>query len=521
MLSLALWGPATCTSGGDTTVADIYNPSGQLIASLSSGCYGAAMNLTLTNSGVFTILVHESAYRRSVSYQMSIQSITGGGCNGTAIACGQTVAATTTDNSQMDPYSYLGTAGQMLSLALWGPATCTSGGDTTVADIYNPSGQLVASLSSGCGGGAMNLTLTNSGVFTILVHESAYRRTVSYQMSIQSVTGGGCNGTAIACGQTVAATTTDNSQMDPYSYLGTAGQMLSLALWGPATCTSGGDTTVADIYNPSGQLIASLSSGCYGAAMNLTLTNSGVFTILVHESAYQRTVSYQMSIQSITGGGCNGTAIACGQTFANTTTFYSQMDPFSYLGTAGQMLSLALWGPATCTSGGDTTVADIYNPSGQLVASLSSGCSGAAMKLTLTSSGIFTILVHESAYRRTVSYQMSLQSLTGGGCNGDSIFCGETVNGQISYPSEMIGYEMVANAGEHVLFSDGGFSGMVVDIYDPTGSNVVSIGPSASTNYTFADTGIYTVVVHDGNYTGTGSYGLDLDRFWRVLVTSH
>jgi len=78
----------------------------------------------------------------------------------------------------------------------------------------------------------MNLTLTNSGVFTILVHESAYRRTVSYQMSIQSVTGGGCNGTAIACGQTVAATTTDNSQMDPYSYLGTAGQMLSLALWG-------------------------------------------------------------------------------------------------------------------------------------------------------------------------------------------------------------------------------------------------------------------------------------------------
>jgi len=68
------------------------------------------------------------------------------------------------------------------------------------------------------------------------------------------------------------------------------------------------------------------------------------------------------------------------------------------------------------------------------------------MKLTLTSSGIFTILVHESAYRRTVSYQMSLQSLTGGGCNGDSIFCGETVNGQISYPSEMIGYEMVANA---------------------------------------------------------------------------
>ncbi len=513
MLSLALWGPATCTSGGDTTVADIYNPSGQLVASLSSGCGGAAMNLTLTNSGVFTILVHESAYRRTVSYQMSIQSVTGGGCNGTAIACGQTVANTTTYYSQMDPYSYVGTAGQMLSLALWGPATCTSGGDTTVADIYNPSGQLVASLSSGCGGAAMNLTLTNSGVFTILVHESAYRRTVSYQMSIQSVTGGGCNDTAIACGQTVANTTTYYSQMDPYSYVGTAGQMLSLALWGPATCTSGGDTTVADIYNPSGQLIASLSSGCAGGAMNLTLTNSGVFTILVHESAYQRTVSYQMSIQSVTGGGCNGTAIACGQTVANTTTYYSQMDPYSYVGTAGQMLSLALWGPATCTSGGDTTLADIYNPSGQLIASLSSGCSGAAMNLTLTSSGIFTILDHESAYRRTVSYQMSIQSVTGGGCNGKIISCGQTINGQIRQDSQMNAYALVASAGEHVILSDSGSSGIVVDMYDPTGSKVVSMGISTSTNYTFADTGIYTVVVHSGSYNGTGSYSLDLTVF--------
>lgn len=50
-------------------------------------------------------------------------------------------------------------------------------------------------------------------------------------------------------------------------------------------------------------------------------------------------------------------------------------------------------------------------------------------------------------------------------------------------------------------------------MYDPTGSNVFSIGASTSTNYIFADTGIYTAVVHAGNYIGTGSYSLDLTVF--------
>ena len=505
VLSFALWGPASCNSGGDTTIADIYNPSGQLVASLSSGCGGAAMDLTLTNTGTFTILVHESAYRRTVSYQMSLQSVTGGGCNGKAIACGQTVGATTTFNSEMDSYSYAGTAGQMISVALWGPASCNSGGDTTIADIYNPSGQLVASLSSGCGGAAMNLTLANSGTFTILVHESSYQRIVSYQMSLQSVTGGGCNGKAIACGQTVGATTTFNSEMDSYSYAGTAGQMISVALWGPANCNSGGDTTIADIYNPNGQLVASLSSGCGGAAMNLTLTNSGTFTILVHESSYQRIVSYQMSLQSVTGGGCNGQAILCGQTVGAATTFNSEMDSYSYAGTAGQMISVALWGPANCNSGGDTTIADIYNPSGQLVASLSSGCGGAAMNLTLTNSGTFTILVHESAYQRTVSYQMSIQSVTGGGCDSTPIACGQTVNTNTIYRSEMDAYGFVTSGGT-VIFSFSGYGGARFDLHDPMGNTILTVSPGTgpSTNLV---AGTYTILVHDVNYAGTGNYG--------------
>ena len=88
--------------------------------------------------------------------------------------------------------------------------------------------------------------------------------------------------TPIICGQSVANTTTATNQVDHYSYAGTAGQTLSIALWGPIGCPY--DTMVAEVYNPTGQLVASLIPPCNtGAALNLTLTNTGIYTIVVHE----------------------------------------------------------------------------------------------------------------------------------------------------------------------------------------------------------------------------------------------
>ncbi len=172
--------------------SDIYNPAGQLVATVNSGCAsGAALNLSLTNSGTYTILVHENLYRVTGTYALSIQSATGGGCSPSPIACGQTVTNTTSFKSSMDAYSYLGTAGEVLSFALWGPVECNA--DAMQADIYNPAGQLVATVNSGCASGeAKNLSLTNSGTYTILVHENLYRVTGTYALSIQSATGGGC-----------------------------------------------------------------------------------------------------------------------------------------------------------------------------------------------------------------------------------------------------------------------------------------------------------------------------------------
>ncbi len=131
----------------------------------------------------------------------------------------------------------------------------------------------------------------------------------------------------------------------------------------------------------------------------------------------------------------------------------------------------------------------------------------------MTNGGTYTILVHENAYRAPGPYSLSIESVTGGGCSGTTLACGQTINGQITKASQMNSHTLVASAGEHVILTSAGFAGMVVDIYNSSGSNIISMGSSSSTNYTFATADLYTLLVHDDNYSGTGSYGLSLTVF--------
>ncbi|PWU17169.1 MAG: hypothetical protein C5B50_11815, partial [Verrucomicrobia bacterium] len=142
------------------------------------------------------------------------------GLNGT-ISCGQTVSNTTTNSGQVDQFSFSGAAGQMLSVGFWWSYCNVNFQASGTADIYyNPSGQLVATVSAYCGGNATSLTLSNTGTYTILVHASGYNIAATYNLSLQSVTGGGCASKVIVCGQNVATNTSFNSQMDAYSYSG-------------------------------------------------------------------------------------------------------------------------------------------------------------------------------------------------------------------------------------------------------------------------------------------------------------
>ena len=313
--------------------------------------------------------------------------------------------------------------------------------------------------------------------------------------------------TPIACGQSIASNTVVNTEIDQYTYAGTSGQVVSVAFfWGTAYDNEYGE---ADIYSPNGQLLTSLVVASGGTAANLTLTNSGTYTILVHEDGYNLTAGYQLSIQSPKGGGCNPRPITCGENLTSNTTFATEMDSYSYVGTSGQVVSVAFfWGTAYDNEYGE---ADIYSPNGQLLTSLVVASGGTAANLALTTNGTYTILVHEDGYNLIASYELGIQSKIDGGCNDlENITCGQSISGTISQPVEVDAYQIDGCSNDVIIISTSGFSGSEFDLYDPNGNKLFSIGPGTASNVTFSVSGVYTLLVHSSSYNSTGSYGATL-----------
>lgn len=133
--------------------------------------------------------------------------------------------------------------------------------------------------------------------------------------------------------------------------------------------------------------------------------------------------------------------------------------------------------------------------------------------MTLPVSGTYTILVHASYYNDQAGYQLSVQSVTGECASGSPVLCGQTVTGQISNHGQLEAHPMPLNGGEHIILSASGFGTMLVDLYDPLGTLVSSIGSGGTMNLTLASTGVYLVVVHASNYSSTGAYSLSLTVF--------
>jgi hypothetical protein len=518
-LTLSFVGDGNCFNDGKILVVEVYDPSGRKLTQLSH-CGIRVTNLTTSVSGNYTFLVHDDDYSQTGGYFLSLQSFTGGGCVSTPVRCGETITNTLSKPTELDAFSYTGTAGETLSLSLVGSGNCFNDGQLAVLDFYSPVGQKLATLNH-CGNRVTNVTLLASGAYTILVHDDDYAQPGGYSFSLQSFTGGGCVSTPLSCGQTITNTLAKPTELDAFSYTGTAGETLSLSLVGTGNCFNDGQTAVLDLYSPVGQKLATLNH-CGNRVTNLTLSASGTYTILVHDNDYAQSGGYSFSLQSFTGGGCVSTPVSCGQTITNTLSKPTELDAFSYAGSAGEALSLSLAGTGNCFNDGQIAVLDLYSPVGQKLATLSH-CGNRVTNVTLLASGTYTILVHDDDYAQPGGYSFSLQSFTGGGCDTKPLVCGQGVGGQISRPSEVDAYNIAGCAGDVAIlvanasgncFNDGQIA--TFDVYRPNGQRLTRLNHCGvqSTNLTLPEDGLYTLLVHDDDYAQSSTYTLT----WTCLI---
>jgi hypothetical protein len=348
-------------------------------------------------------------------------------------------------------------------------------------------------------------------------HQSLVRLTAVATLGVLFSAAAALSQTPISCGVPISSNTVVAAEIDEYTYVGTAGQVVSVMFnWNWFGCGGVGEV---DIYYPgSGVPATNVTAACTGTNIDLTLPSSGTYYFLVHQQGYNGTGAYQLNVQSISGGGCNPTPIVCGQPLSSNLTYAVESDPYQFVGTAGQVVSVMFnWNWFGCGGVGEV---DIYYPGSTVPATnVTAACTGTNIDLTLPSSGTYALFVHQQGYNGTGAYQLNVQSISGGGCNPTPIDCGQPLSSNITYATESDPYTFVSTAGQTVLFTFnwnqfGCGSVGEMDIYYPgstvPATNVTADCTGTEITLTLPTCGTYALFVHQQGYNGTDNYSISL-----------
>lgn len=276
-------------TGGSSFTAhgDLYEPgSSTPVASNLNG----ENQLDITQAGTYTLRVRASSfyYTGSYSLEFNVLSPVAQQCDVLPLECGAGVATSITGRGEQQFYALDLVAGDTISLVL----NQTGGNSFTVhGDMYGPSSAtlpLLVELN-----GQNFLDITETGVYTLRVHAHTYYYTGSYSLEFNVIAPRAqqCEvSPALLCGDQTSASLTTRGEQHLYPIDGLAGDVLSLHL-----VQTGGNSFTAhgDLYEPNSTvpLIEDLNG-----LTEITLPQTGVYTLVVHADTYYYTGSYDVEV---------------------------------------------------------------------------------------------------------------------------------------------------------------------------------------------------------------------------------
>jgi len=281
-----------CDGGTDyNSVLTVYDAcDGTQIATNDDFC-GAQSQLTFTADGTTTYYIAVEGFNTSNfgNFSLAISCITNDVCEGaTPVACGETVVGTTLDNTDTggnpapdEWYSFTGTVGDITVSLCDGGTSYDS-----FLRVFDACGGNEITFNDDACGLQSELTFTSDGTTTYYIMVEGYDTFLgNFSLAISCVTNDECAGAiAIACGDTVVGTTTDNTDTggssdsldEWYSFTGTVGE-ITISL-----CDGGTDyDSQLSVYHAcDGVLIANNNDFC-GLQSELTFISDGATTYYI------------------------------------------------------------------------------------------------------------------------------------------------------------------------------------------------------------------------------------------------
>lgn len=484
---------------------------------------GGTLNLpVLPVTGTYTVIV-DTTSQETATFKLTLES-------GTALTVGaaSATAGTVVSAGESARFTFNATAGQNLGIGI--DALAITPNTVTYADVtvYQPDGTVIANVvcytsSPGC---STNLNNLAAGTYAVVVQPpSGATATFTIQVNADvsgTLTAGVAATISLKCGQNAR-----------YTFNGTANQNVALE-FAQITTNPSSRSLIAYVYRPTDTV--SLNNGTFsGQWSSYTLASpgttiklpplpaAGIYTVIV-DTRLQETASLRMTLEPgipVTIDGASASA-----TIGNTgeTAF------FTFNGTAGQNLGLALTGLTLSPASSLYATTNIYLPDGTEVYPGGqcypdgNGCARNLANLPVTGTYSIIVTFHQGG---TGSVSVTLSSdLTG------VLTAGTAVTANFTRPGQNARYTFSGTAGQQLgLTLSNGTStpagqSLSVILTDPNGSMLANVGmlagsatPGVTDVPPLPVTGLYTVFVEPaGIATGSVQVLLSQDVSGTVVI---
>jgi YD repeat-containing protein len=362
----------------------LLDPDGATVTSVDG--YGATSVFigpeNLAQAGIYQVVVGGSGSSGSVSIQVVTvpEDVLG-----TITLDGPAVTMSIGFPGQGADLTFSGTAGQTIYVEVPGDTFSSPSGGYSLS-ILSPDHSSLESGTSGMIGSIFGpYTLPLSGTYTIAVNPQGGTGSATIQLVSEvsntsgSTTIDGATATMIAVPGTAGATLT---------FSGSAGQRIGLYIGGAVV--NGG----VNLLNPDGSTGFSTSTNPYATFLPYTLPQTGIYTLALQATYGVASMSLQVvSVPTDTTKSINEN----GASVTGQTTAYFQGADFTFQGSTGQTITLAL--SAVNFSGSIYASYGYYflsivNPDGSVLLSQGIGAGAASYgPITLTQSGTHTVII--------------------------------------------------------------------------------------------------------------------------------
>jgi hypothetical protein len=295
--------------------------------------------------------------------------------------------------------TFTATAGQTVALNMNSIST-TPAGKPVYAYVYNASGTQVGTVNSSTNA-TLNLTNLAAGTYSVLLAPQS-AATATLQITLAS----GLSATLPVDGSTSALhATTVQGQNGYFTFAGTAGQNLGLALTNLALTPSSVTSVSVSVDRPDGASLMSATTcsvssipGCQLSLRNLPVSGNYVFRVVPNGQA---TMSFKTTLSQNVSG-----ALSLGVPMNVNLAVPGQNALLTFTATAGQTVAFNMNSIVT-TPAGKTVYAYVYNASGTMVGSLGSSANGTS-NLTNLAAGTYSVLIAPQ-FAVTATLQVRLQ----------------------------------------------------------------------------------------------------------------